>query len=104
MKNLKSLIRILKNVFTWIHHLISPAAKTDAFFDQALRNIEDKKMLSQLEKRQIQGEINFWLNAEKRRRILTENQKLLLIMDKFGKRLKNTGFTICPETFKIIKG
>lgn len=99
---MKKLILFLKSIYLFFFHL-TPSGKKVKLYNEAYQNLKEAKAITELEKKQIQGEINFFLNSERRRRILTESQKILLVRDRFGKKLKNTGYKIDETTYKIVR-
>lgn len=102
---MKKLFKFFKNVYLFLFYL-TPKGKEAKYYDQAFHNMkqkqEEEKTISEMEKRMLQGEINWFINSEKKRRILTADQKSLLILNKFAKKLKNSGYKIDPSTHKLV--
>lgn len=98
---MKKLKKFLKSLWIFILCLF-PKGKEKVFYDQALANMQEANTLTTLQKRMLQGEINWFINEHIKKRILPESAKILLIQNKFEKKLKNSGFKIDPTTNKLV--
>ena len=98
---MKKLFKFFTAIYLFFFHL-TPKGKEAKYYDEALNNMKDNQTISEIEKRMLQGEINWFINSERKRRILTEDQKIMLVQNKFAKKLKNTGYKIDPSTHKLV--
>ena len=100
---MNKLNKIWNSICKFFRQIFTKEGREEKYYSQALKNMQGKpETMEKFNKRMLQRHINEFLNQDKNIRILTPDQKIALVKDRFGKAMKQFGLTICPETQKLI--
>lgn len=98
MKFLKSIRRF----FTLFVLKLTPSGRKEIMYDSALKNMKEAHTLTNLEKRMLKSQVNFYVNGLLRRRKLTPHHLGQLVNSKFGKELAAAGLAYNTKLYKVV--
>jgi hypothetical protein len=87
---MKKLINFLKQLWIFISCL-NPKVKERIYYEKALDNMKETRIISTLEKRILKSQIRFFVNNTIKRARLTPYHMAQLVDHKFGEEMETAG-------------
>jgi len=98
MNKLNNIWKSIKKFF----YGLTKAGQDEQYYEEARKNMQGPEAMKMFQTRVLQYDINNFLNERKHIRILTEDQKIALVKDKFKKDMETLQLSFCSETRKLI--